>query len=99
MKSLMDMTPFKYVCLHVLLDHHGTGIIEAHPNYILETLAKFSLEDFTDEDAWCKLDYKNHGRVLAWCRQWRYPVDPRFEKSFSDEMVVVRDLRAAGVDF
>lgn len=92
------MTPFTYVCLHTLLDHHGDGIIDAHPNYIEENMARFSAPGFTDDDAWNALDYKNHEIALMWMHRWDIPYG-KYGEAYQEEMEALKSLRAKGINF
>lgn len=80
------MTPFTYACLHTLLDHHGEGLKEAHPNHIKENLERFSHLGFTEEDAWCALDIINQAKVLAWVKAWNVKIDPRCYENFDQAL-------------
>lgn len=90
MSMTKDTNPAIVVALHLLLDHHGAGIEEAHPNYIREKLEEF--EGMTFAEAWAKLDYRNHGRLLDWLDRWNIPYDPTFSDYYKQELEAATKL-------
>lgn len=65
------MTPFAAVCFCVLMDHHKSGVEEAHPDYIAEKLSV--MQNTSDEDCFALLDSRNQDRVRQWAYQWKQP--------------------------
>lgn len=63
------MKPFNLVCFCVLMDHHHSGVEQAHPNYIADKFDLFSKIDETQAIA--MLDAGNKARVLTWCENWK----------------------------
>lgn len=66
----MKPTPeaFSALCYLVLLDHHGRGYKEAHPNYIEEKLHLLEL----GYEAYGKLDHPNQRKVISHLDIWGY---------------------------
>ena len=62
------MKAFQLACYHALMDHHGRGIEEAHPSYMLEKA--WMLEPQNHADCFAALDKSNQRRVVAWCKKW-----------------------------
>lgn len=63
------MKPFNLVCFCVLMDHHHSGVEQAHPGYIADKFDHFSRMD--EAGAISMLDAGNKERVLKWCENWK----------------------------
>lgn len=85
-----DTNPAIIVALFMLLDHHKMGIEEAHPQYIRDKMEEF--EGITFAEAWGKLDWKNHERLLGWMAKWNVTIDPTFADYFLQEKLAVKKL-------
>ena len=69
----MEITPkqFAIICFMVMMDHHGEGYIQAHPDYALEKIAILNL-GYADAFVW--LDQENQQEVLAFLEHWKFKV-------------------------
>lgn len=64
--------------MHVLMDHHGEGYINAHPNYVHE---KLSILD-AGYDAFGYLDPENQHQVIKWLKEWKYDTPDRIKEYY-----------------
>ncbi len=76
------MKIFNAICFCIIMDHHKSGVEEAHPDYIEEKLNMF--ERSSEYEAFNMLDAPNQQRAIRWCRNWdiKLPVQP--ESPFLD---------------
>lgn len=66
------MTPFNAAAFCILMDHHGKGVENAHPDYIMEKLGAFMLGDAVT--AMSLLDAPNQARLRQWCENWNIKI-------------------------
>lgn len=62
---------FAALCFLVLMDHHGAGYKQAHPNHIDEKLHILSMGY---DSAFSMLDHENRVRVIDHLTRWGYTV-------------------------
>jgi len=60
---------FSAICFLTLMEHHGEGVIEAHPNYIGEKLPMLKMDY---GDAYGMLDSSNQAKVREHVKKWGY---------------------------
>lgn len=65
----MTITPkqFAAVCYCILMDHHGSGFVYAHPRYIEEKLPILN----TGYDAYYWLDRSNQLEMIRYLAHWQ----------------------------
>jgi hypothetical protein len=83
--EIIDKDIFAQMCYQVLLDHHGEGYKNAHPNYIEE---KFALRRM-GYNAILSLDPQNIRHVINWVRRWGYDVPDIVKKYLSERGIIV----------
>jgi hypothetical protein len=66
------MTPFNAAAFCILMDHHGAGVENAHPDYIKEKLEVFAHCDAMT--AMSLLDERNQFRLREWCENWNIKI-------------------------
>lgn len=85
--NAIEPRPFATLCYLVLMDHHGDGVAEAHPNYASEKLPMID----AGYDAYVYLDRPNQETVKRLLTKWGYE-EPKpvkeFEKAFDDDGVI-----------
>lgn len=69
MKPTTEQFAATAICFIVLIDHHGDGYNEAHPNYILEKLRMIQMNP---QDAYGMLDQENQLRVRRLLVRWGF---------------------------
>ena len=60
---------FAAICFLVLMEHHGTGTLHSHPNYISEKLCMMQMRP---QDAYGMLDEDNQIRVRYHLERWGF---------------------------
>lgn len=85
---------FAAVCYMTLMEHHGAGLIEAHPSYIAEksTMLKMGWEAFA------MLDIRNKEAVMGWCDAWKFIPDGKVLLNYQVEKQAYEELHAKGFD-
>jgi len=83
--TIIDKDVFAQMCYQVLLDHHGEGYKNAHPNYVEE---KFPVRRM-GYNALLSLDHVNIRLVFDWVRQWGYDVPDEVKNYAAGKGVVL----------
>jgi len=59
---------FSAICFLILMNHHGEGVMKAHPTYVEEKLAMLN----AGFDAYGYLDSENQNEVKKFLMKWSY---------------------------
>lgn len=79
----IDEKTFAMVCYLVLMNHHGQGILEAHPSYVEEKISILN----SGYDAYGYLDRSNQITVKNYLEQWKHELPDKiseYEKEFAE---------------
>lgn len=74
---------FAVMCYLVLMNHHGEGIFEAHPDFALEKVKILDLEPYS---AWSMLDESNKISLIDYLRMWGFALPRSVIQKISDEI-------------